>query len=287
MDLSIIIVTYNNEKEIKACLDSVFLAAAGLKTEIFVIDNASNDGTVARAAEFLKINLIKNGENIGFAAAVNMALKKSVGRHILLLNPDTVVFPDSFVKMILRLDAADGKMALAGGKILNSDLSVQPSVRRFPGFWDQAAILTKMHRFFPTLIARHLCADFDYEKEQTADQIRGAYFWITRDAFNKLGLFDEKNFFIWFEEVDYCRRAAASGIKIIYYPASRAIHAGGVSFGQQLSLKKQRWFVRSQFNYFKKHKNVLLLFPLGVLAAYSVFLAAIVQLFKIKPQKYV
>jgi GT2 family glycosyltransferase len=117
--------------------------------------------------------------------------------------------------------------------------------------------------------------------------VRGAYYFITRDLVNKIGLFDAKNFFIWFEEVDYCKRAKEAGFKVMYVPRAVALHAGGASFGQEKSIKKQLWLNRSMRNYFRKHGTALDVIVVSIISVVSLLLAVGVQVFKIKPKKYV
>ncbi len=286
MELSIIIVTYNNEREIGRCLRSVFAHSEGLETEVFVIDNASSDKTREILANTKDIKVILNNKNLGFAAAVNQGIEKSFGDNILLLNPDTELQLGSLSAMVKYLHDRP-EVGIAGGKALNRDGSIQPSVRRFPTLGDQLVIYSKLYRFFPKLVSKYLCAGFDYAKEQEVDQVRGACFFVTRDLLNKIGPLDAKSFFIWFEEVDYCRRAKDAGFKVMYVPSSIVVHDGGASFGQMKSLKKQLWLNRSMRNYFRKHGTAFDVLMVVLLAPVSLLLAAGVQAFKIKPKKYV
>lgn len=305
MDLSVIIVTRNNENEIGPCLEAVFGASAGLSVETFVVDNGSEDKTketievVLRRAQDDKVNnnvgvseskpavkTVWNDKNLGFAAAVNQGIAQSAGDCVLLLNPDSVADPYAFRKTVEYMRAHPG-VGVMGAKIMNEDGSVQPSVRRFPTFIDQAVILAKMHNFFPQAVAGYFCEGFDYGKEQEVDQVRGAFFAISRMLLDKIGPLDQKNFFIWFEEVDYCRRAKDAGFKVAYAPFAAAVHGGGASFGRELSVKKQRWFNHSMINYFRKHGTAGDVFVLWMLSVLSLPLAAGVQLLKIKPRKYV
>ncbi len=289
MDLSIVIVTWNNEKEIKPALRAVFAAAAGLAVETIVVDNASTDGTRAALADASfagRIQMIANDKNLGFAAAVNEGLAKASGEYVLLLNPDTTVSPAAFKIMLDKLRAAPD-VGIAGGKMLNDDGSWQASVRRFPTVIDQAFILLKLHNYFPGVVDKYFCNGFDRDQEQAVDQVRGAYFWISRKLIDRIGLLDARNFFIWFEEVDYCRRARDAGFKVLYFPDSVATHAGGASFGRALSLKKQFWFNRSLIKYFAKHGTALDVLALLLLTPFSFALAALVQILNLKPKKYV
>ena len=299
----------------------------GLKCEVFIVDNASSDGTrkmieetianvvpshQARdlnasdpALRFLaldkstvtarndegattnhNIKTIWNDRNSGFAAAVNQGIEKSTGEYVLLLNPDTELTPGCLRAMLEYLKPRPD-VGVAGGKILNTDGSLQPSVRRFPTAWDQAVILLKLHNFFPQIAAKYFCDGFNYNAEQEVDQVRGAYFWISRKLIDKIGPLDAKNFFIWFEEVDYCRRAKDAGFRVMYIPSSIAKHEGGASFEQEVPLTKQRWINKSMRRYFKKHGTALDNIVVAALSPVSLVLARVVQRLKIKPKKYV
>jgi GT2 family glycosyltransferase len=233
-----------------------------------------------------KIKTIWNDANQGFAAANNQGLAAHTGEFVLLLNPDTELIAGSLASTMAYL-REHPEVGIAGCKLLNLDGSLQPSIRRFPTWKDQAAILLKMHNFFPRLVANYMAGDFDYEREQEVDQVRGAYFFLNRGVVQQVGILDERSFFNWFEEVDYCRRAKNSGFKIMYLPFAMCRHAGGVSFGQELSLKKQRWLTSSMKQYFRKHGSAADRFVVGVLAPVSIALAWLVEKAHIKPRKYV
>ena len=285
MDLSVIIVTRNNEKEIERCLRSVS-AHEGVGLEVCVIDNASIDGTVGMLKKQIGITVIENDTNRGFAAAVNQGLARTTGDFTLLLNPDAAVAPGALAAMLAYL-RAHPDVGVAGGKVLNDDGSLQPSVRRFPTAADQSVILLKLHRFFPRLIARYLADGFDYDRAQTVDQVRGAFFFISRRALDTVGTLDEKSFFIWFEEVDYCKRVEAAGLQVAYFPGSVCTHAGGASFAQALSIQKQRWLNRSMRAYFRKHGSLSSRLALGALMPLSLMLAAAAGIVPSRFKRYV
>jgi GT2 family glycosyltransferase len=302
MDLSVIIVTWNSEKDIVRCLRSVFACAEGLNIEVIVVDNASSDetkhaieatirqtqgdGDVRLSASKPDITVIRNSNNKGFAAANNQGLVIAKGDFILLLNPDTELVAASLAETVLHM-RANPDTGIVGCKLLNFDGSPQPSVRRFPSWRDQSVILLKLHNFFPKLVARYMAADFDYGKEQEVDQVRGAYLCLSRRLLEKIGPLDERNFFIWFEEVDYCRRAKNSGFKVMYLPSAVCRHEGGASFGQALSFAKQRWLIASLKKYFRKHGTTADRLAVALLAPFSLAIAWGVEKLKIKPRKYV
>jgi GT2 family glycosyltransferase len=253
--ISIIIVSWNVRDLLKKCLESIFsqpLSAAG-SLEVFVVDNNSSDGTAEMVKkDFSEVKLMANSSNSGFARANNQAISLAAGDYILLLNPDTEIFPDTIAKSI-EFMAGHPECGVMGCKILNPDGTVQPSVRRLPTVWPIFLMLIKAPKIFRRLkaIDRYLATDFNYGQEQEAEQVMGAFMMTKKAVFDKVGLLDEK-FFIWFEEVDFCRRVSQAGYKIFYTPDAKIIHHGGASFAQQKAIKKQWLFFKSAFYYFWK-----------------------------------
>lgn len=173
------------------------------------------------------------------------------------------------------------EVGIAGCRILNSDHSAQPSVRKFPDLWSQIIILLKLHRLFPKLISHYLISDFDYSKTQEVEQVMGAFFMIRKEIFKKIGLLDE-NFYIWFEEVDFCKRVKDHGEKNYYLSDAEIIHHQGQSFKQILSLQKQKAFNRSLKLYFKKHRPTAEYSIISIFSIFSLPLAYLVQILKKK-----
>lgn len=281
MDLSIIIVNWKVKDLLEKCLRSIFEQTKNISFEIFVVDNNSGDGSVEMIqAKFPQVNLTASAENLGFAKGNNLAIKKARGRYVLLLNPDTEILDNALEKMVRFMDAHP-ECGIAGCKLLNPDLSLQPSVRAFPSFASQIFILLKIHHLFPHSKAmyKYLVQDFDYEKTQEVDQVMGAFMMIRREAIEKIGLLDEK-FWIWFEEVDFCKRAEAAGFKILYTPEAKIIHLYGQSFKQAMGVKKQKNFNRSLSYYFKKHGTKGEWLVIQILRPISLVLAWLAQTIK-------
>ncbi|OGF21566.1 hypothetical protein A2316_03195 [Candidatus Falkowbacteria bacterium RIFOXYB2_FULL_38_15] len=281
MDLSIITVNWKVKDLLEKCLRSVYQQAKDISFEVFVVDNDSGDGSVEMVREkFPQVLLTASNDNLGFAKGNNVAAKDAKGRYILLLNPDTEILDNAIGKMVKFMDNHPG-CGIAGCKLLNPDLTHQPSVRRFPNFLSQALILLKLHHLFPhsSPMSHYLAEDFDYTKTQPVDQVMGAFFMIRRKVIEKIGLLDEK-FWIWFEEVDYCKRAKEAGFKILYTPEAKIIHYYGQSFKQVYNVKKQKDFNKSLTYYFKKHQPLWQRILIGILKPISVALAWGVYLVK-------
>ena len=274
-DISIIIVNWKVKKLLKKCLDSILKYKEDLDIEIFVIDNNSNDGSLEMiTSNYPEVNMISLFINSGFAKANNLGLKKAKGKYLLLLNPDTEITKNFFKKILKYLDE-NNNVGILGPKILNSDNTIQRSVRRFPTFISQVLILLKLKNILSNnvFLSNYLYKNFNYNKTQEVDQVMGAAMFIRRSVLEKIGLLDE-NFFIWFEEVDYCKRANKFGFVVKYFSEANIIHKGGASFNKQSVIKNQMIFNKSLLRYFKKHKFIieylflLLLIPINILLTY-------------------
>lgn len=274
VDLTIIIVSWNVREHLDRCLQSS-LGQPGVSYEVLVVDNASADQSADLVRErYPNVQLIANHENRGYARANNQAIAKARGKFLLLLNPDTVIHKGTLAATVKYL-SEHPKVGILGCRIENEDGSLQRSVRRFPTLVSQIWILLKLHRFFSGLssLKRYLALDFDYAREQDADQVMGAFFAFRRELLETVGTLDD-GFFLWFEEVDFCRRAKNAGWLVRYVPSFAITHVGGESFGQLLSVEQQTFFNRSLLRYFRKHHSVeawlmlLILTPLSLLLAF-------------------
>lgn len=254
IDISIVIVSWKLRELLKKCLESIISARGDLQLEIFVVDNASNDGTVEMVKnDFPSVKLIASDKNLGFAKANNLALKQAAGDYVLLLNPDTEIKSDTLTESIAFMKSHP-KCGAMGPKMIFPDGSPQPSVRRFPKPLPIILMLLKLPKILPHLksIEEYLATNFDYSREQIVDQIMGAYMFMPRQTIEKIGYLDER-FFIWFEEVDYCRRLKVAGFEVWYSSDVSIIHVGGKSFARQAAIAKQWLFFMSAFKYFLKY----------------------------------
>lgn len=281
-DLSIITVNWKVADLVGDLLGSIEANKENLAIEIFVVDNDSKDHIDAVVATFknrsgIPITLIKNDRNLGFAAANNIAIRRASGRHVALLNPDTRATHGALSKMVAWMDVHPD-VGVAGTKLLNVDGTLQESVRRFPGLLDQTMILLKFQHLWADapFFKSYLMKGFDYAKEQDVDQVMGAAFFVRRETFKKIGLLDEA-FFIWFEEVDFCKRVKDAGLRVVYTPVASFIHHRGASFAQAMTFKKQKYFTNSMRIYFAKHSGVwttpLLVLPMCFGLVSSAFLS--------------
>ncbi len=281
MDLSIIIVNWQTKNLLKKCLESIFRYGKNVDYELIIIDNNSTDSSKEFLLGFThdKSSVILNNQNNGFAKAVNQGIRLANGRYILLLNPDIEIKENTLRKMIDFMEE-NPKVGIVGGKILNPDGSIQLSVRKFPDLISQIFVLLKLHHFFKNFlpIKRYFALDFDYRKTQEVEQVMGSFFMIRKKVIDEVGQFDE-NFFLWFEEVDFCKRVKNKGWQIFYYPETEVIHQKAGSFSQVSPFKNQWQFNKSLLYYFKKNHSFLSYLILLIISPFSLILSAIVSIF--------
>lgn len=273
MDLSIIIVSWKVKDLLRKNLSALLTNSQNIRLEIFVVDNNSGDGTVEMISrDFPRVKLIANGLNAGFAKANNQAIKQSKGKYILLLNPDMKVLPGTLKGMVRWMEEHQ-EAGVAGCRLITEGGQTIPHVRRFPALADQLAIALKLPHLFPGILNTYLRANFDYNCEAEADSIRGSFFMIRSEALEKVGLLDEQ-FFIWFEEVDYCQRVKRAGWKVMYTPAAQCVDHVGQSFKSVKRGAAQKYFRDSMLKYFKKWRPgwqvrlLALAWPIGRLIAF-------------------
>ncbi|MEK7212959.1 MAG: glycosyltransferase family 2 protein [Patescibacteria group bacterium] len=268
MDLSVVTVTWNAEKNIAGQLRSVILACGKISFEQIVVDNASDDNTVAVAQSVIPttkeeslaiglsggIKLLKNKTNLGFGAACNEGVAVSQGRFILFLNPDMELKePGCLDKLVAYMDSRP-EVGIVSCKLVDESgqLNKKDGPRRFPGFWNQLAIFLKIPHFFPSVLHRYQYFDLDLNKEQEVDSVRGSFMLARREFIEKLNRAFDERFFIWFEDVDLCREAKQLGYKVIYNPVISCVDLVGQSFKKRSVFWKQWQFFRSMFKYFVK-----------------------------------
>ena len=258
LDLTICILNWNGVKSLVDCLEA--LAAIRrmneIQYEIIVVDNGSNDGSVATVrARFPDVEVIANSENLGFAAGNNQAIRKGSGRNFLILNNDTVPLNTCLTRMVRFLDQ-NPEVGIVGGRLINPDGSTQFTYYppRLPSLRSSATDLLWIDRIWPrNPWGRFAPTDsFDWEKPSLTTQISGACLMIRREVLNQIGLFDE-DFEYWYEDVDLCCRCLQAEWKIAYLPDAKIIHHGGATFSRLDFSEKSSLRFRSLLRYFQKH----------------------------------
>ncbi len=256
MDLSIIIVSWQAKEKLKKNLESIYGNKHNFSYEVFVVDNNSSDGSREMIEnEFPQVKLIANEENLGFSKACNQAIKESMGDNILLLNPDMYLLKDTLEKS-LQIAQKNPEITVFGIKLVDEKGKVVLQARRFPKLFDQLMIVLKIHHIFPKILNNYLNKNFNYNRQAIVDSIRGSYFFINKNSWQKISqkdlpLLDER-YFLWFEEVDFCRQVYENNGKVGYFPDVKAVDSVGFSFSQVNTRKKQEYFRDSMLTYFKK-----------------------------------
>ena len=255
MKLSIIIVSWNTREKLKANLTALFKSRVDFDFEVVVVDNHSSDDSVSMVKDnFATVKLISNQENLGFAKANNQGIKMTTGEFILLLNPDMKVQSDTLAGAITWAENKP-QAVVSGFKLKNEKGETVKQVRRFPRLMDQLAIVLKIPHIFPGIVHKYLSASFNYNQANKVDSVRGSFFLINRKEYRKVSGQDvslDERYFIWFEEVDFCRQVYKLGGEVWYSPAAECLDYVGQSFNQVKRSRTQKYFRDSMLKYFAK-----------------------------------
>jgi hypothetical protein len=263
-DVSIVIVSFNTRDVLRECLLSVYREQGSLSVQIIVVDNASTDRSPDMVEQdFPDVVSIRSHINLGFGQANNLGFQSARGRYIVLLNSDAFLSEGSLERSVAHMNE-NPHAGLGGGRLIGRDNSWQPSARMFPTVFSDLIVLSG-------LAARYSHSRFfgradrtwaDQSKPAEVDWVPGAYSIIRSEALAASGIFDPR-FFLYYEEVDLCKRIKNQGYSIWYWPDITVIHIGGESSrqvqshvisqtGSQLTL----WRMRSMLLYYRKHHGL-------------------------------
>ncbi len=260
--ISVIIVNYNVKEYLEQALLSLQRALRDIPHEIFVVDNASVDGSVAHIrARFRKVIILENGENVGFGRANNMALAQARGEFVVLINPDTVVQEDTFEKL-LAFFAETPAAGAATCKIINPDGSFSVDCRHnIPTPLDALWKVLGLGRLFPRsrIFARYNLTYLDPDQTYPVPAISGSFMMIRKSLLDKIGGFDEQ-FFMYCEDIDLCHRINQNGAKIYYVPTTQIIHYKGESTKKN-NIDYVITFNKALYQFFEKHYARKILLP--------------------------
>lgn len=267
MDLSIIVVNWNTKELLSKCLKLVYDTVTSLEFELFVVDNASQDGSAVMVKElFPQALLIENGENVGFSRANNQAIKESSGRYILLLNTDTFVTKGTIEQMVAFMDAHP-ETGAAGCRLYFPNGQLQLSCSSFPTLFTEFCLATSLDKLFPSspFFGRYRMNYWDFNDVREVDVVLGAFMIIRRRVIEQVGLLDE-TFFMYSEEVDWCYRIKEGGWKIYYVPYAEATHIWGGSV-EQIKADMFVEMYRSRIAFFQKYYGWISVLGLKLLLA--------------------
>ena len=256
--LSIVIVNFNTKILLKQCLESVYQNLGNMEHEIFVIDNNSSDQSPLMIKEnFPDVLLIENKENIGFAKANNQAIRKAKGEYLLLLNSDTIIPPGTLTIMVDFLDI-NPKVGALGPKLVDQDLNLQTSFRHFPTLFTVLSQFFGLSAMFPKskIFGWYDMGCWDHSHTSEVDCVPGTSLLVRKKAVQEVGLLDE-NYFMYFEDTDWCYRFTRAGWKVVFLPNAKVIHLGGASAAKSnIGLFYDKTLTKELFNslfyYFKK-----------------------------------
>lgn len=254
MDLSVVTVNYRSLDHLLECLASIPAAAPGLAFETVVVDNEQGSGVRAALSQrFPEVRVVESGVNVGYARAVNRGILETGGELVLVLNPDCVLRPGALRTLADHLHAHP-RAAVAGPKILNPDGTLEYSARSFPThltfLFNRYSLLTRLFPANP-FSRRYLLTDWDHDSVRAVDWMSGACLLVRRSAIEKVGPMDEA-FFMFNEDVDWCRRMKMAGFDVVYVPDAVAVHHVGAS-RRKVAAKVIYGRHLGMIHYFHKH----------------------------------
>lgn len=228
-EISVIIVSWNTREFLEECLQSL---SSGItrRCEVIVVDNASNDGSAEMVAtRFPAVELIQTGRNLGFSKANNIGIARSRGKYIALVNSDVHVLPGCLDALAHFLDRHP-QTGMVGPRVMYGDRRLQSSARRFPGLWNTFCQTVHLNRLFPRspfFGGEHMFY-FSYDRVCSVEVLVGCFMLVRKSSLAHFGLLDE-DFFMYGEDIDWCRRCTKSGWNVMFCPDAEAIHYGGAS----------------------------------------------------------
>lgn len=254
-DLSIVTVSNNHLPLIQKCLTSLFAISWTVAFEMVLVDNASKDRTVEWVREhFPQVMIVRNEMPKGYAENANIGIRaKQNGRYIMSINPDIECLPGLLDELVAFMDS-NPDVGIAGPKLLNPDLTLQPSCRRFSTPW--AIFIRGLHLdgvFRQTRSIRdYLMEDLDHDRVMEVDWVTGALQVVRREAIAQVGLMDYQNYFLYSEDQDWCCRMWQAGWRVCYVPAARAIHAHMREGIKKPWSRSARYQLKSAYRMFRK-----------------------------------
>ena len=271
MELSIIVVNWNTREILDKCLASIYSSQTTISYDIWVVDNNSSDGSVQMIdKKFPNTHVITNETNAGFARGNNQAIMESSADYVMLLNPDTIIEENVLQGLFGYLEEHQDVGAV-GPRLLNPDGTLQESAYPEPTLWREFWRLFHLDHF--KHYGAYPMAEWSISDPRDVDVLVGACFLVRRKVLDQVGLLDE-NFFVYSEEVDFCKRIRDYGWRIGWFPSVKVTHLGGQATRQV----QQEMFLplyQGKIQYFRKHNS------LAVVWAYKfvLFMAAIIRLF--------
>jgi GT2 family glycosyltransferase len=255
--VSVVIVSWNAREYLAQCLASLTPAVCRFPREIIVVDNASTDGSPEMVAgRFPQVRLMLNQANLGFAKANNIGIGASTGDYLCLVNSDVKVLPECISRLVDYCEA-NPEVGMVGPRVIGGDGKLQRSCRGFPSVWNMFCRALALDTIFPhsRLTTGYSLRYWDQESLRRVDILTGCFWLARRQALEKVGLLDE-SFFMYGEDMDWCKRFSAAGWRLVLVPSAEAIHYGGASSANA----PIRFYIerhRADLHYWKKHHSKL------------------------------
>lgn len=265
----IVIVNWNTGDYLRECLASIVRSESDTVARVTVVDNASSDDSANGLDDLpLPLEVIRNNTNLGFAAACNQGAAGSAAEYLLFLNPDTQLLPGTLGAVTAFMESEQAAaIGICGVQVVDSDGNSRFSCARFPSLRVLFGRVTGLHLLLPRLFpSYHLAADV-LQQSQVVDQVIGAFYFVRRELFTRLGGFDER-YFLYFEEVDFALRARGEGARSYFLREASVLHIGNVSSNQVRDVRLYH-SLRSRLLFGQRHwprwrANLLLILTLTV-----------------------
>jgi GT2 family glycosyltransferase len=255
MKISVIIVSWNAKAFLLDCIQSIVRQSVQDPPEIIVVDNASSDESPqAVSAKYPGATVIGNDGNFGFAKANNIGIRASRGEYLFLINSDVVVGEGCFEKCVRYMDEHP-EVGMLGPRIVGSDGNVQRSCMGYPSLWNTLCRALALDSLFPAsrLFGGHLLTFWNHDETRAVEVINGCFWVLRRPAMEQVGLLDER-FFIYGEDVDWCRRFNEGGWKVVFFSEAEALHYGGAS-SANAPIRFDIEMQRANYQYWTKHHS--------------------------------
>jgi GT2 family glycosyltransferase len=253
-DLAIIIVNWNGGTVLLQALDALHRALEGRKAQVLLVDNASTDSSADDVHhQFSQIALIRNATNLGFGAANNKGFAQAHGRYVLVLNPDVQINRAALGTLVQFMESHPRSGACGPGILEANGRTASPwCARRDPHPLDVFFEYAYLYRLFPhqRFLARYVMGDWDHASDRQVDALSGACMLVRREVIERVGGFDE-GFFMYGEDLDWCRRIRQGGWQVWFVPGATVLHTGAHST-RQIGDHGARWAVASHLRYFRK-----------------------------------
>lgn len=264
IDISLIILSWNDRQHLIECLESLSGGRKSRAMEVIVVDNASTDGSPDMVeSKFPEVKLIRNDTNVGFPKGNNIGVAASQGRYLCLLNSDIKVLNDCLEILADQLDEHPN-IGMIGPRIFYSNMTHQSSCRKFPTIWNNVCSATGLSKLFRNsgfFSGEHMFY-FQGDRACDVDVLVGCFWMVRRRALDQFGLLDE-GFFMYGEDVDWCKRCWQAGWRVSFYPGAQAIHYGGGSSSKNGSAWVEMTQQRSILRYWNKHHGSLGMLGIG------------------------